>query len=150
MSTTTARTTAFSPEENFVESAGAKNESRYVGGESPSVGRWPTFESHSGVYAQAARRAGRLNASSASDDELNALLAERQALLDKKFAGTITRPELNRLTYVGWSLDRIEDARSGGALDELENAVTRYERFAEELSTLQKQINQSKTRRQRK
>ncbi|MBB4391489.1 hypothetical protein [Bradyrhizobium sp. ERR14] len=91
-----------------------------------------------------------MNAASASDEELESLLAERQQLLDKKFDGTISRSEMNRLTYVGWSLDRIEDARSGGALDDLETAVARYEQFSNELSALERQIHDSKLQRSRK
>jgi hypothetical protein len=54
----------------------------------------------SDLYAIAARRAGRLNAANVSDEELDALLRERQLLLDRKFAGTLTRAEEVRLTYV--------------------------------------------------
>lgn len=57
------------------------------------------------------------------DQEAIALLDERQALLDKKFDGTITKSELNRLEYVRWSLDRIEDARYGENLDALAKKV---------------------------
>jgi hypothetical protein len=111
---------------------------------------WPTFETQSGIYAAAARQAGRLNAATATEEELQALLSERQRLLDKQFDGTITRTERNRLTYVGWSLDRIEDARYGGALDILESAVGKYERFAEDLELLQTQISNSKPRPRRR
>lgn len=67
--------------------------------------------------AHAAKIAGRVNAAGVSQEEHENLLAERQGLLDKKMAGTITGQELNRLEYVRWSLDRIEDAKYGQALD---------------------------------
>jgi len=41
-------------------------------------------------------------------------------VLDKKFAEIITRKEENRLEYVRWSLDRIEDAKYGQSLELLE------------------------------
>jgi hypothetical protein len=93
-------------------------------------------------YAQTSRLAGRLNAASVSDFELGELLRERQILLDKKFGGTITRREENRLTYVRWSLDRIEDARHGLVLDQLEHAVGNYERLLTSLRSLGEQIIQ--------
>jgi hypothetical protein len=73
--------------------------------------------------------AGRLNAASISEDEHADLLRQRQALLDKELAGTIDRSEKNKLEYVRWSLDRIEDARYGQEMDALEEAIKRYERF---------------------
>ncbi len=93
----------------------------------------PRFDDLSGVRAQTARMAGRINAAGVSKDEHHALLRERQALLDKKLSDGISRRELNRLEYVRWSLDRIEDARHGQALDLLEGYVTKYEDFLSEL-----------------
>ena len=92
------------------------------------------------TYAQTAKLAGRLNAASVSDEEQKSLLVERQSLLDKKFTGTITRKESNRLEYVRWSLDRIEDAKHGQTLDVIEGAVARYEHFFDELKALQIQL----------
>jgi hypothetical protein len=70
-----------------------------------------------------------MNAAAISDGDHQRLLDERQHLLDKELAGTITRHEINRLEYVRWSLDRVDDARYGVGLEMLENAVARYERF---------------------
>jgi hypothetical protein len=92
---------------------------------------------------QATRRAARLNASKASDEEVASLLAERQQLLDKYFAGTITKGESTRLEYVRWSLDRIEDARHGAALDTLESHVARFEDLAEQLDALREQLGRA-------
>lgn len=49
-----------------------------------------------------------LDAASYSDDERRQLLARRAALLDKMFAGTMTRSEQVELTRIRWALDRIE------------------------------------------
>jgi hypothetical protein len=103
--------------------------------------RFPNFGVSRDLYAIASRRAGRLNAASVSDDELQALLNERQALLDKKFAGTMTRADEIRMTYLGWSLDRIEDARYGEHLDALENWVTEYQKFQVDIAGLQKELS---------
>jgi hypothetical protein len=108
--------------------------------------RIPDFGASPALYAATARLAGRVNAASVSDEEHNAWLAERQSLLDKKLAGTITRREANRLTYVRWSLDRIEDAKYGHTLDRLGGAVSDYERFATELSDLYRQLTAAKQR----
>ena len=94
------------------------------------------------IYAATSRIAGRINASSVSEQEHQALLQERQFLLDKKFDGTITRREANKLEYIRWSLDRIEDAKHGAILDELEDSVKIYERFASDLHKLEGQLLQ--------
>jgi hypothetical protein len=65
---------------------------------------------------------------------------ERESLLKKKFAGDITRKELHRLEYVRWSLDRVEDAKYGGVLEALDDAVTRYESILDELKMLGVQL----------
>ncbi|WFU23141.1 hypothetical protein QA649_34435 [Bradyrhizobium sp. CB1717] len=103
--------------------------------------RIPSFDGYGEVYAAAARRAGRINASSVSDEEHQSLLLERQLLLDKKFAETITRKESNRLEYVRWSLDRIEDANHGWAMDVLEHSVSGYEQLSSDLKSLIDQLD---------
>lgn len=95
-----------------------------------------------GVYALAARIAGRINAASISEDEHQDLLRERQALLDKMFGeGPFTRKERNRLEYVRWSLDRIDDAKNGYILDAIESSVTQYEHLLHELRDFKSQID---------
>jgi hypothetical protein len=102
----------------------------------------PNFGTYSEVYAVTSRMAGRLNAAGVSEQEHNGLLQERQALLDKKLGGTISRRETNRLELVRWSLDRIEDARTGQALDVLEATISRYERLMSELQNLEQQLRE--------
>lgn len=98
---------------------------------------FPRLGESASMWAETARIAGRLNAASVSDAEHEALLRERQVLLDKEFAGKISRQEMNRLEYIRWSLDRIEDAKHGKAVDMLEDYVSRYERLLDELHSLQ-------------
>src|SRR6267142_4796435 len=93
---------------------------------STSVQSLPTFDRYSQMYALKSRMAGRINAAGISDEEHQVLLRERQRLLDKKLAGEISAKESNRLEYVRWSLDRIEDAKYGQALDILEGSVAKY------------------------
>jgi len=107
----------------------------------------PNFTFSRGLVAQASRRAGRLNAASISGQEVENLLSERQLLLDKKFNGTMTQLESNRLDYVRWSLDRIEDAREGHSLDALEAWVSQYEQFRADLEVLQRDLLDAKGRR---
>lgn len=104
--------------------------------------RLPDFSAYGQVYAVTSRMAGRLNAASVSEQEQNDLLQERKVLLDKKFNQTITRHEQNRLEYVRWSLDRIEDAKHGQALDALEYLVSNYESFLADIGRLDKQLQQ--------
>jgi hypothetical protein len=84
---------------------------------------------------------GRLSAN-IPEREVDDLLRERQQLLDKEFEGTITREEAIHLTYIRWSLSRIEDARYGEALDRLESWVVEYERFGEKLERLRNDLAQ--------
>jgi hypothetical protein len=93
------------------------------------------------VYADGARRAGRINAASISDTEHQDLLRERQALLSKQFDGTITKSERNRLTYVRWSLDRIEDAKYGEHLDRLDAVVSGYEQLLSAITNLDTRLS---------
>jgi hypothetical protein len=88
------------------------------------------------VFAASSRIAGNINAASSTEEEYQALLRERQRLLDKRLGGTAERKELNRLEYVRWSLDRIEHARHGQALEVLESAVARYETVLDDLRSL--------------
>lgn len=91
--------------------------------------------------------AGRINATAVTDDEHGHLLRERQTLLDKKLDGTITKQELNKLEYIRWSLDRIEDAKYGYQLDQLESFVQQYESFTEGLASLKQQLESFLNRR---
>lgn len=101
-----------------------------------ALGRRASFET-----AAQARLAGRINAASVSEDEERALMAERASLLNKKFETSLTKAEGRRLEYIRWSLDRIEDARSGSHLDMLESRVAEYEGFLDEIRTLQEKIS---------
>jgi len=108
-----------------------------------SMSSIPTFTGYDRqVYAIESRRAGRINAASVSDEEIEALLRERQRLLDKKFDETLSRRESNRLEYVRWSLARVEDARTGEALDALENFAEQYKQFHDDVVALADQITQ--------
>ena len=100
----------------------------------------PDFSAYSQLYAETSRIAGRINAANVSEKEINELLSERQMLLDKQFAKTITRKEIIRLEYVRWSLDRIEDAKYGMVMDMLDNAVERYERFVSDIQNLEREL----------
>jgi hypothetical protein len=95
---------------------------------------------HAPGFDAASRMAGRINASAISKAEQDAFLAERAALLKKKYESGLAGREANRLEYVRWSLDRIEDAKYGGDLDVLDSAVSQYEDFLGETKTLRESI----------
>ena len=100
----------------------------------------PNFGAYNPVYAFTARIAGRINASSIPQKEVDDLLRERQNLLDKYLAGTITKSEKNRLEYVRWSLDRVEDAKYGQILDRLDAYTKKYQQFRRDLQSLGQQL----------
>jgi len=104
---------------------------------------FPRIGGGANVFADAARIAGRLNASSVSEEEHKNLLDERQQILKKKLLNGITKKENNRLEYIRWTLDRIEDAKYGGALDALEGAVERYENLLRELHDLESKLKEN-------
>jgi hypothetical protein len=69
-------------------------------------------------------------------------LTERERLLSKQMEGVeLTRAEIVRLQYVRWNLARIEDARVGPRLDELESNITKYEEFLTEVSHLRRDLD---------
>jgi hypothetical protein len=79
------------------------------------------------VTSISVRQAGRVNALSVSDREHADLLQERAALLKQKMSAPLSQRQADRLEYVRWSLDRIEDARHGHQLDRLEALVSAYQ-----------------------
>ncbi|CCD87905.1 hypothetical protein [Bradyrhizobium sp. ORS 285] len=95
------------------------------------------------IYAATAREAGRLNAAQIKRTELETLLSERQRLLDKKFDGTMTKSESNRLEYIRWSLDRIDDARRGIELEALGAFVSKLEGFRDSVNQLHKDLTRA-------
>jgi hypothetical protein len=97
---------------------------------------FPDFVRYDAAAVAASKLAGRINAARISEAELDDLLQERKRLITKKLNGEINRRESNRLEYVRWTLDRIEDARDGHVLEALENSVVRYEQLANDLSDL--------------
>lgn len=140
MKSSLAQTTNVEPAERTLLEYGDREFSSAIS-TGPAID-FPRFDSLAVIRPQAVRMAGRINAASISEAEHNALLRERQRLLDRKFAGELTRQESNRLEYVRWSLDRIEDARHGDALDSLEASVANYERFLSDLQALDRKIRQ--------
>lgn len=86
------------------------------------------------------RQAARFNSANVPDAERQALLKERQLLLDKLFDGQITRQQEIRLEYVRWSLDRIEDANHGEYLDLIESHIEHYERWIRELTAFRTEL----------
>lgn len=119
---------------------GASNTIGGLGGLS-ALGRFPQTRDHL-FLAASARRVGRMSAAAISRSEEDELLEERQRLLDKKFSGTLTRSEANRLSYVRWTLHRMEDARVGPVLDQIETKLLQYEKLARDIASL-KDILQS-------
>lgn len=115
-----------------------------------SVYSEPGFESDETkkeTAKQFARLAARLNASAVTDRERSQLLAERTELLKKRLVGAITKKEEVRLEYVRWSLDRIEDAKHGTALDRLDSEVEQIRKLADEIANLNANLSQLGDRR---
>ena len=98
----------------------------------------------SSVDAVARRQAARLNASSIRDEEIALWISEHKNLVAKKFTMGLDNHEERRLRLVGWSLDRIQDAKYGHTLDDLERAIDIYERVGEDINRLIAQMNSLK------
>jgi hypothetical protein len=110
--------------------------------------RFPNFANAISAQSAASRLANRVNARAISEADHRQLLLERQQLLDKELSGTMTPEEENRLAYVRWSLDRVDDARYGDGLDKLETIVQQYERFQRDIEKFHAELERlSKSRR---
>lgn len=68
------------------------------------------------------------------------LFRERNEHVRKKTKRGLSKKEERRLTYLRWQLDRIDDARFGEQLDNLETMVLAQEEFAKELRFLLSEI----------
>jgi hypothetical protein len=102
------------------------------------------------ITAQSYRAVARLNVSRVTAKERTELLQERQALLRKKMVKPLSPHELNRLAYVRWSLDRIEDAQHGEALDALSSQAARYGQVLKNIRHLQESLQKASTQGPRK
>jgi len=64
------------------------------------------------------------------------LKMEHSFLVKKKFTEGISRKEENRLIYIRWQLDRIDDAEFGEGIDRLELFTEDIEGFASDVRSL--------------
>jgi hypothetical protein len=101
------------------------------------------------AYTHTSRLIARLNTTMIKPEEERDLLEERRALLDKKLNETMTRSDENRLEYIRWSLDRIEDSRSGAALEALQASASGLEHFFSDMSGFMSQLNRASNKRRR-
>ena len=91
-------------------------------------------------FALAARIAGRINAASISDREVAELHRKRRILVERKYSSGLSRHDEHELRYIRWTLDRVEDAKQGYALDILEAATARYEDLLRRMGSLENQL----------
>jgi hypothetical protein len=98
------------------------------------------------------RKINRLITRNISPGEKEAIINERNQLIQKQFKGGLSPKEERRLTYVRWQLDRIDDAESGEFLDYLEQITESHEKFSKELKGLLNQMEsvQSRPKRRKK
>jgi hypothetical protein len=78
--------------------------------------------------------------------EKQEVINERNRLVQKQFKGGLSDRENNRLKYVRWQLDRIDDAETGEFLDYLQIITGGHEKFAKELQGLLGQIQNIQNR----
>lgn len=123
------------------------NSGRTSGASEIFGGDFPAFGNYATAGAQTTRMASRLLAAGTTEEEHQALLAERQTLLDRFVDETITRRESIRLEYVRWLLDRIEDAKYGQDLDVIEDHISRYEKFLEDIEDFKEALQRSSKKR---
>jgi len=106
-----------------------------------------TRESYLGV---AQRIAARINAANIDPKEIAALETEHRRLVQKKFGIGFTKADQRRLNFVRWSLDRIQDARHGYALDKLEQAVEMHEQMGRNIKHLITELHNASRKGQRR
>ncbi len=73
-------------------------------------------------------------------DEEDALYTEHGNLVDKMFADGLSAGEQRRLEVVRWKLHRIQDARQGEKLDDLNRRVSEYGKFAASINQLKSEL----------
>lgn len=115
-----------------------------------SIAGFPEFGQYGSAFAETSKLAGRINAASVTPSEYDELLLERQRLLDKKFNNDFSRRDEIRLEYIRWSLDRVEDAKSGLGLELLMGRLEEYEQFQRDLDHLLSQLHGHLPRRRRR
>lgn len=129
-------------------------EALYVTGE-PTVGKTvltladvskPGF---SGLSPDNIRQINRVITRKIPQSERQQIIDERNQLVRKQFKGGLSVKEENRLKYVRWQLDRIDDAETGGFLDYLQIITEGHEKFAKELQGLLGQMRNIQNRRPR-
>lgn len=78
--------------------------------------------------------------------EKQQIINERNQLVRKQFKGGLSAKEEDRLKYVRWQLDRIDDAETGEFLDYLQIITEGHEKFAKELQGLLGQMQNIQNR----
>ncbi len=71
----------------------------------------------------------------------NELIKERNSLIQKKYDSDLTGSEKNRLEFIRWQLDRIDDAEIGDQLDSYEKMAEEYKKFSYDLEKLIKTVS---------
>jgi hypothetical protein len=80
---------------------------------------------------------------------IDEFIKERADLVKKKLDGNISTKEEQRLAFVRWQLDRVEDAIYGKRLDVLERITQVYEGFASEIKGFLSQVKTEPARRKK-
>lgn len=75
-------------------------------------------------------------------DQEHELLQERNELVDKELSAGLSLSEEKRLRYLGWQLDRIEDAQIGDSLDQIEYFVEQKELLGRQIAYFSDQVSQ--------
>lgn len=79
-------------------------------------------------------------AARASQKQIDALVAEHNALTTAKFERGLEKKEKLRLQYVRWALDRVRDVELGDHLDRIERIIEAHESVAEDIDRLATQL----------
>ncbi len=103
--------------------------------------RAPDFSRYMGRSADFVLASARMSARQVDDGEVERLLSEHRILAHEKVMGRADCRQLARLEYVQWTLDRIDDAKSGPALDVLDSEVSLMKQLGEDLISLKRSID---------
>lgn len=100
----------------------------------------PSKPGFGGLSSHDIKRVNRTVTRKIQQTEKDKIIDERNQLVRKQFKVGLSAREKNRLKYVRWQLDRIDDAESGESLDYLQIIAEGNERFSKELNGLLGQI----------
>ncbi len=99
-----------------------------------SVGTQRETEGEESDATRAAARVARELSGAIPEEVKQQLYEEHGQLVEKSFVEDLLPQESNRLRYLRWQIDRLQDADIGDSLDRLDDLASLHKKIADEVS----------------